>query len=94
MTTKTKIIITLSIVAVLVIVGSILYSKMTAEVPQDGVNARLIVYDNIRGIRFCEIFLIGGNAITGNLDFAVYNTIGLNYDVSGDSLNSCPSEIS
>ena len=68
------VIVATSIVVVLMVAGIVIYSKAVKEVPNDGINAKTNIYENIRGIRFCEIFLIGGNAISGNLAAAVYNT--------------------
>ena len=61
------------------------------HVPDEGATTTVKEFDNVRGLRFCEIFLIGGNAITKNLKAAVYNTTGLNY--RDDPLNSCPDEL-
>ena len=58
------------------------------HVPDEGAATTVKEFDNVRGLRFCEVFLIGGNAITKNLKAAVYNTTGLNY--GEDPLNSCP----
>ena len=91
MKTTTKII--LGVVAVILIAGTVLYSKAVKSVPNDGVNSEMRVLDNIRGLRFCELFFIGGNGITGNLAVAIYSTIGRNYDVSKDSLNSAPQNL-
>ena len=49
------------------------------HVPDEGAATTVKEFDNVRGLRFCEVFLIGGNAITKNLKAAVYNTTGLNY---------------
>src|SRR4249919_922433 len=61
------------------------------HVPDEGAATTEKEFDSVRGLRFCEIFLIGGNAITKNLKAAVYNTTGLNY--REDPLNSCPDEL-
>ena len=61
------------------------------HVPDEGAATPVKKFDNVRGLRFCEVFLIGGNAITKNLKAAVYNTTGLNY--RDDPLNSCPDEL-
>ena len=51
----------------------------------------LMRFENVRGQRYTEIFLIGGHAITSHLIGGVYNTIGLNDpDGTGDS---CPQEV-
>lgn len=64
-----------------------------AKVPKDGGNAQTKIYEDMRGLRFCEIFLIGGNGITGNLEAAVYSTMGNNIEVSGSRLNTAPQQL-
>ncbi|HWR94414.1 MAG TPA: hypothetical protein VN192_04355 [Flavobacterium sp.] len=93
MKTKTKIILA-TLVVVIAIVTSILYSKMTSRVPDADAPTTWMKFENTRGMRFCEVFLIGGNAITKDLRAAAYNTTGLNFN-SADSLkrNSCPDEL-
>ena len=36
---------------------------VSAELPQDDTDAKLMRFENVRGQRYAEIFLIGGNAI-------------------------------
>jgi hypothetical protein len=52
--------------------------KLSAKLPPDDDGAKLIRFENVRGQRYTEIFLIGGHAITHHLVGGVYNTIGLN----------------
>ena len=52
--------------------------KLSAKVPPDNEGAKLMRFENVRGQRYTEIFLIGGHALTGHLVAGVYNTIGLN----------------
>ena len=56
--------------------------KLSATLPHDDIGASLIRFENVRGQRYTEIFLIGGHAITHHLVGGVYNTIGLN-DANG-----------
>ena len=35
-------------------------------------------FENLRAVRYCEIFLIGGDAVTKNLNANFYNTTNLN----------------
>ncbi|MGZ4631230.1 MAG: hypothetical protein ACXV2G_01080 [Actinomycetes bacterium] len=65
--------------------------KLSAKLPHDDIGASLMRFENVRGQRYTEIFLIGGHAITGKLVAAVYNTIGLN-DPAGTG-DSCPQSI-
>lgn len=62
--------------------------KLSAKLPPDDTNATLMHFDETRGERYAEIFLIGGHAITGHLVAGIYNTVGLNSPTgTGDS---CP----
>ncbi|WP_367026998.1 hypothetical protein ABZN20_05290 [Methylococcus sp. ANG] len=64
--------------------GSVLTGCVT-PVPNDGAAAAPQRWDDLRDLRYCEIFLIGGNPVTRNLQGAVYNTSFLN-----DPKDSCP----
>jgi hypothetical protein len=44
--------------------------------------------DNVRGMRYCEIWFIGGNAITKDFTGQVFNTTGLNN--KANPLDTCP----
>lgn len=65
--------------------------KLSAKLPHDDIGAAPMRFENVRGQRYTEIFLIGGHVITGKLVAAVYNTIGLN-DPTGTG-DSCPESI-
>jgi len=52
--------------------------KLSATLPQDDEGAKVIRFEDVRGQRYTEIFLIGGHVITRHLVGGVYNTIGLN----------------
>jgi hypothetical protein len=52
--------------------------KLSAKLPQDDQGAQLMRFEDIRGQRYTEIFLIGGHAITHQLVGGVYNTLGMN----------------
>ena len=59
---------------------------LIAKLPQDDAGATLMRFDGVRGQRYTEIFLIGGNAIIADINAGVYNTIGLNDpDGTGDT---------
>jgi hypothetical protein len=49
-----------------------------ATLPDDGKDAKMTRFDNLQDVRYTEIWLIGGNGITKNLDAVFYNTTGLN----------------
>ena len=38
-----------------------------AKLPNDGADAKVMRFDNLRDVRYAEVFLIGGDAITHNL---------------------------
>lgn len=57
-----------------------------AVLPKDDVNLTLLRFDGVRGQRYTDIFLIGGNSFTKELVGSAYTTIGLNnLTGSGDS---------
>ena len=51
---------------------------LSAKLPHDDTGATLMRFDDIRGQRYTEIFLIGGHAIIHDINAGIYNTIGLN----------------
>ncbi len=77
----------LGIVGALIVVAAIIvYPKLVVSLPKDGAEAKPNTFRGVRGQRYTEMFLIGGNAITKNLSANVYNTTGLNGGPStGDS---------
>ena len=54
--------------------------------PNDGADAKVMRFDNLRDMRYAEVFLIG--VVGGNLEAAFYNTTDLNN--SADPGNTCP----
>jgi hypothetical protein len=56
----------------------VLLAGCSKAVPQDGEQATMMRFEGLNNLRYCEIFLIGGNPITKNLQGAVYNTTQLN----------------
>jgi hypothetical protein len=83
---------TLGIVATLIVVAAVVvYPKLVVTLPKDGAGAKLVTFKDTYGHRYTEMFLIGGNAITRNLEANVYNTWGLNgSETTGDS---CPAAL-
>src|SRR5450755_2027200 len=67
--------------------GIIVYSKAVKDTPKDNLNTTLVHYGSLRGTRYTEIFLIGGNGITKDLYAGVYNTVAMNgfTQTNGDS---------
>src|SRR5512137_2192453 len=89
MTRKTKIV--LGIVAIVAAIGVVMYPKLVVTLPPDGADAKPFTFKGVRGQRYTEMFLVGGNAITQDLTANVYNTWGLNGgDTTGDS---CPAAL-
>jgi hypothetical protein len=62
-----------------------------AKLPDDGADAKVMRFDDLREVRYAEVFLIGGDALTHNLEAAFYNTTGLNN--REDPRNTCPEAI-
>ena len=79
-----------TIILLLVVAATVVYTKAVSGVPQDGAQTTVQQYEGTRNLRFCEVFLIGGNAITRDLRAAVYNSTA-NFTGS-NSLNTCPDE--
>jgi hypothetical protein len=65
--------------------------KLSAKVPPDDEGAKLVRFEDVRGQRYTEIFLIGGHVLTRHLVGGVYNTIGMN-DPAGTG-DTCPQDI-
>ncbi len=60
--------------------------EISADVPQDGADTKVMRFDNLNNYRYCEVFLIGGNPF--DLQGAVYNTTDLNG--GAQTRDSCP----
>jgi len=60
------------------LVAASLLVGCSKTLPNDGANAQLHSFSGVRGQRYTEMFLIGGNPITKDLKANVYNTIALN----------------
>ena len=65
--------------------------RLSAKLPHDDEGAKLMRFEDIRGQRYTEIFLIGGHAITHHLVAGVYSTIGMN-DPAGTG-DTCPQAV-
>lgn len=59
-----------------------------ANLPNDGTNAKLAHLRNIHETRYCEIFVVGGNVLAGDLKANVYNTTG--YNNTGNVKDTAP----
>jgi len=70
------------------VAGLLLAGCATPNIPDYLKTAKEKRFDNVRGVRYCEIFLIGGNAITKNLYGEVFNTTELNN--KANPLDTCP----
>jgi hypothetical protein len=78
MKTNTKTIVAISIVALIAIVGGIVYSKAVKALPPDNAQLTEIKFDGLMGSRYTEILLVFGNALKSDYMAGVYNTEGLN----------------
>ena len=52
--------------------------KLSAKLPHDDEGAQLMRFEDVRGQRYTEMFLIGGNVLPHHLIGGIYNTIGMN----------------
>jgi len=68
-----------------------IFSRFTATLPDDGAGASVERFNNLNNYRYCEVFLIGGNALTKNLSAGVYNTTDLNN--KANPRDSCPADM-
>lgn len=64
-----KIAVALGVVAVVAVIGVVMYPKLVVTLPNDGTDAKPYTFRAVRGQRYTEMFLIGGNAITKDLRF-------------------------
>jgi hypothetical protein len=62
-----------------------------ASLPDDGKAATVMHFDNLRAMRYCEVFLIGGDAVTKDLEADFYNTTDLNN--AADPRDTCPADL-
>ncbi len=62
-----------------------------ATLPDDGKDARVKRFDNLNNYRYCEVWLIGGDAMTKDLAGAFYNTTALNN--KANPRDSCPDDM-
>ncbi len=62
-----------------------------ASLPDDGKDAKVMRFDGVRGMRYCEVFLIGGDAITKDLQANFYNTTDRNNQAN--PRDTCPQGI-
>ena len=62
-----------------------------ATLPDDGKDAKMMRFTNLNNYRYCELFLIGGDALTKDLQADFYNSTDLNGGAT--SRDSCPEEI-
>jgi hypothetical protein len=82
----------LGIVAALVVIAAVvIYPKLVAEAPDDGKDAKMTRFENLRAMRYCEVFLIAGDAITKDLKAVFYNTTDLNNQAN--PRDTCPADM-
>ena len=70
------------IAALIIIVAFVVYPKLVVSLPSDGANTKSSRFDNLHTVRYIELFVVGGNAITGDLSANVYNTTFGSYDTA------------
>ena len=67
------------------------YLAGCATLPDDGKNAKMMRFDNLNNYRYCELFLIGGDAVTKDLKADFYNSTDLNGGAA--TRDSCPQAV-
>jgi hypothetical protein len=65
---------------------------LSTALPNDSAKVDLQHFVNLRAVQYTEIFLVGGNPITGDLRANVYNTQGLN-GYTETNKNSSPTSV-
>ncbi len=73
-----------------VFLGALLFAGC-ATLPDDGKDAKVMRFTNLNDYRYCELFLIGGNALTHNLEANFYNSTDLNG--GAQTRDSCPQAV-
>jgi hypothetical protein len=63
-----------------------------ATLPDDGKDAKVMRFTNLNDYRYCELFLIGGDAITKDLKADFYNSTELN-GATAINRDSCPQAV-
>jgi len=63
----------------------------TRQVPSDADKAVVKRFTNLRGMRYCEVFLIGGTIFPKDLQAAFYNTTDLNN--AANPRDTCPADM-
>jgi len=75
----------------LFLVVMVLLAGCTKAVPSDGDQTVVKRFDDLRGVRYCEVFLVGGTIWPKDLQAAFYNTTDLNDVVS--PRDTCPTDL-
>ena len=76
--------------AVLAIAGTMFAG--CATLPDDGKDPKMMRFTNLNNYRYCELFLIGGDALTHNLKANFYNSTELN-GATVANRDSCPQAV-
>jgi hypothetical protein len=66
---------------------------LTTTLPDEAVNLKLTHFTDLRANQYTELFLIGGNPITGDISANVFNTIGLNGYTEANKNSSPTAEV-
>ena len=62
------------VAALTFVISCICLLTSCAKLPDDGANTKKYHLENMNRVRYLEVFVVGGNGITGNLIANVYNT--------------------
>jgi hypothetical protein len=61
-----------------------------AKLPNDGANPKMAHFENLNKVRYIEIFVVGGNGLTGRMEAAVYNTSASSWFDAASMKDSAP----
>ena len=75
----------------LILVVGLVLAGCSKSLPDDAAAAKVMRFDNLSNVRYCEVFLIGGNPLTKDLSAGVYNTTDLNNKVNPH--DTCPADM-
>lgn len=69
------------------VIACCLLAGCAKALPKDGTGATVQHFDGLRAMRYCEVFLIGGDPLSDDLQAAFYNTTDLN---NANPRDTCP----
>jgi hypothetical protein len=73
------------------LVCTVVLGGCSKKLPDDGADAKVMKFDNLRDMRYAEVFLIGGDPVTKDLQAEFYNSTDLNN--SKNPRDTCPQAV-